>query len=322
MSRRNFAVWAAALYSGSVWSQPVSARQYDLTVSQVGSRLHAVPFLIARDRGWFRELAGINVRGFIGSSGGGTSLRNALAADLPYGEVSLAAAISALSQGVELTIVHGGVQTLADQFWVVRTGETGLNTRADLKGRRLGYSATGSLSDMVSRVMIESAGLENQLERRVVGPVKAALEALRDGTVDIVMISEPMLSRSRETVRPVWSAAEVFGPCMQTVGVARSDWLLRNGSTMRGIIAARRKAVHLIRDEPPQAALVISGEHGIAPARALQLVERLLGSGGLWSDGAFHPQAIQALEQGLKKVGVLSGAGEEWRRAVRADYLS
>ncbi len=308
---------ASALVPGFAW-----ARQVDLTVSQATSRLHVVPFLLARERGWFRELAGIHVRGFIGSSVGGSTLRNALSADLPYGEVSLPAAIAALTQGVELTIVHGGVQTLADQMWVVRPGERAIAAPGDLAGRKVGYSAPGSLSDIVSESMIDKVGLAGRVERKAVGPMKSGLSALRDGAIDVLMLPEPMLMRSQDLARAVWSAADVFGPCMQTVGVARTDWLLRNGSVMQGIIAARRRGVKLIREEPAQAALLMSTEFGLEPGQALALVERMLAGHGLWSEGAFHDAGMQAMQRGLQRIGVLPASGGDWRRALRGDYLS
>lgn len=298
------------------------SRQIDLTVSQAASRLHVIPFLVARERGWFRDLAGLQVRGFIGSSGGAATLRNALSADIPYGEVSLPAALSALAQGVDLTIVHGGVHALIDQMWVVRPNETRIASPGDLVGRKIGYSAQGSLSDIVSDAMVDAAGLGGRTERKPVGPMKSALAALRDGAVDVIMVPEPTLSRSLDAARAVWSAADVFGPCMQTVGVVRADWLLRNGSIVQGIIAARRRSVRLIREEPAQAALLMTAEFGLEPGQALALLERMSVGGGLWSEGTFHEPGMQAMYRGLQRIGILPAAGLDWRRALRADYLS
>ena len=321
-ARRRLCMAALVASAGVGYPLPSTARQLDITVVQPNTRLASLPFLLARDRGWFRELAGLNIRGFIGSSGGGgATLRNALAADLPYGEVSLPAAIAALAQGVELSIVHGGVQTLADQVWVARAGAPRISVPADLVGRKIGISAAGSLGDMVSEAMIDSAGLAGKVERKVVGSGKAALSALSEGVIDIAMLAEPAPTRSRDLVRPLWSAADVFGPCMQTVGIARTDWLLKNGATMQGIIAARRRGVQLIRAEPAHAALLMSSEYGVEPAQALALVERMLRNSPLWSDGAFHEAGMQAMQKGLQRIGALPGAASDWRRAVRADYL-
>ena len=323
-ARRAFGWMTAAALAGlSCFHRAAQARQHDLTVAQIANRLHAVPFLLARERGWFGEMAGIGVRGFIGSSEGGATLRNALAAEVPYGEVSLPAVIAAIGQGIELSIVHGGVQAVSDQVWVVRRGESTIASPRDLAGRRVGYTAPGTLSDMVSRAMIDSVGLASRVERKVVGPVRQKLAALRDGTVDVAMVAEPLFTRERDWLRPVWSADEVLGPCVQTVGVARTDWMLRHGATLRGIVAARRRAVLAIRDEPVQGALVITGHYGVEPAAALAIVERLLAGNGFWSDGSFDETGMVTMQRGLERIGALSpGQGGDWRRALRADYLS
>ena len=323
-TRRAFSAGIGSMLMQLAWPvRQAWARQHDLSVAQLSSRLHAVPFLLARERGWFSEMAGISVRGFIGSSEGGATLRNALAAEVPYGEVSLPAAMAAIGQRTEFSIVHGGVQTIADQVWVVRRTESSIRSPRDLAGRKVGYTAAGTLSDMVSRAMIDSVGLSSRVERKVVGPVKQKLAALREGAVDVAMVAEPLFTRERDWLRPVWGADEVLGPCVQTVGVVRTDWLLRHGEVVRGIIAARRRAVHAIREEPAQAALIITGHYGVEPGAALALAERLLAGQAFWSDGSFDDTGMDTMHRGLQRIGALpTGATGDWRSALRADYLS
>ncbi len=79
--------------------------------------MYGVPFAVALDKGYFKQ-NGVDVTGFITSEGGGTSVRNAMASEIPYGEVALPAAIAAIKQGVPITIVHSGVQSVADLLWV------------------------------------------------------------------------------------------------------------------------------------------------------------------------------------------------------------
>jgi len=74
------------------------ATALDLTVTQFGQAMFGAPFAVARARGFFKEV-GIDVTGFITSTGGGTTIRNALASEIPYGEVALPAVIAAIQQG-------------------------------------------------------------------------------------------------------------------------------------------------------------------------------------------------------------------------------
>src|SRR5690606_12119539 len=73
-----------------------SATAVDLTVTHFGTGLYGVPFAVAKDKGWFKSEAKLEVGGFITSAGGGTTIRNALASEIPYGEVALPAAIAAI----------------------------------------------------------------------------------------------------------------------------------------------------------------------------------------------------------------------------------
>ena len=50
----------------------------DLTVTHFGTGLYGVPFAIAKEKGWFKSEAKLDVTGFITSAGGGTTIRNAL----------------------------------------------------------------------------------------------------------------------------------------------------------------------------------------------------------------------------------------------------
>src|ERR1700691_737916 len=79
-----------------------------ITVTHFGAQFYGAPYVVAREKGFFKE-AGVDITGFLTSTGVGTSVRNTLASDLPYGEVALAAAIEAIRAGQPLKIVKGGV---------------------------------------------------------------------------------------------------------------------------------------------------------------------------------------------------------------------
>ena len=103
---------AALLFAGTI-----SAAAVDLNVTHFGTGMYGVPYAIAKEKGYFKEI-GLDVTGFLTSAGGGTTVRNVLASELPYGEVALPAVIAAVQQGVEMTIVHAGVLSVAGAFAV------------------------------------------------------------------------------------------------------------------------------------------------------------------------------------------------------------
>src|SRR3712207_5842524 len=180
---RKFAL-AAAL---ALIAAPAAA--VELNVTHFGTGMYGVPYAVAKEKGYFKE-AGLDVTGFLTSAGGGTTVRNVLASELPYGEVALPAVIAAAQQGLELTIIHAGVASVADQFWITKKGDERIKTLQDLKGKKLGYSSPRSVTDMITTMMLDANGLTGQVERRSVGAIGAGLAALREGAVDMTYVSQ------------------------------------------------------------------------------------------------------------------------------------
>jgi NitT/TauT family transport system substrate-binding protein len=197
-------------------AQAIPALALDLTVTHFGTGMYGVPFAVAKEKGYFKE-SGLDVTGFITSAGGGTTVRNAMASEIPYGEVALPAAIAAIKQGLDITIVHGGVNSVADQVWITRKDDQRIKTVQDLKGKKLGYSSPKSVTDMVTTMMLNDNGLTGQVERRSVGSIGAGITALREGGVDMIYVTEPVWSKEKDNFRPVFNSADWAPHITQTV---------------------------------------------------------------------------------------------------------
>src|SRR5271163_1996166 len=98
---------AACLTSGA-------ARADTITVTHWGGQFYGVPYAVGMDKGYFKKDGPIDVTGILTAAGGGTAIRNTLAGDIPFGEVSLAAAVQAVNAGQKLIIIGCGAQTVAD----------------------------------------------------------------------------------------------------------------------------------------------------------------------------------------------------------------
>ena len=86
---------------------PMQSRAEMITVTHWGSAFYGAPYAVAMEKGFFKKY-GVDVTGVLTSQGGGTSVRNTLAGDLPYGEVALAAAVEAINNGLPLRIIGAG----------------------------------------------------------------------------------------------------------------------------------------------------------------------------------------------------------------------
>jgi NitT/TauT family transport system substrate-binding protein len=314
----SFVKCAAALVALAL-AAPAAA--LDLTVTHYGQGMYGVPFAVAKQKGYFKE-AGLDVTGFITSAGGGTTIRNALASEIPYGEVALPAAIAAIRQGVDLTIVHAGVVSVADQVWVTRKDDTSIKTFADLKGKKLGYSSPKSVTDMITTMLLDQAKLTGQVERKSTGAVSAGLTALREGGVDMNYVTEPVWSKEKANYRLVWDSTKVAPQITQTVGIVKTDYLKKNPDKIRAIIAARKKGVDFIRQNPGEAAAILAREYKIDPAHAQSAIEGILAMNSpYWSGGKFDMAGMNAMLKGLELVKAVEPGPFDWAKVMDESYL-
>lgn len=299
----------------------VPAKAVDLNVTHFGTGMYGVPYAVAKEKGYFKE-AGLDVTGFLTSAGGGTTVRNALASELPYGEVALPAVIAAAMQGVELTIVHAGVLSVADQVWITRKDDERIKTVADLKGRKLGYSSPKSVTDMVTTMMLDDNKLTGQVERRPVGGIGAGLAALREGGVDMTYVTQPVWAKEKANFRPVFVSTEWAPRVTQTVGVVRTDFLKKNPDLIRKIIVARRKGVEFVRANPDEAATIMAREYKVTLDEAKSSIAELLAmKTDYWSPGSFDYEGMDVMLRGLQLVKAVEAGPFDWGKYVDESYL-
>jgi NitT/TauT family transport system substrate-binding protein len=293
----------------------------ELTVTNFGQTMFGVPFAVAKDKGFFKEV-GIDVTGFITSAGGGTTVRNALASEVPYGEVALSAAIAAIQQGVPLTIVHAGVVSVADQVWVTRKDDTSITTFADLRGKTLGYSSPQSVTDMITAMLLDQAKLTGQVERRSTGTIAAGLTALRARGVDVTYVNEPVWSQEKGNYRMVWDSSQVAPRVTATVGIVKTDYLKTNPDTIRAIIAARKKGVEYIVTNPAESALALAREYKIELVNARSAIDHILSFNGVyWSGGKFDVEGMDVMLKGLQLAKAIEPGPFNWANVIDESYL-
>jgi NitT/TauT family transport system substrate-binding protein len=296
------------------------ARAAPLTVTHWGDGMYGVPFAVALDKGFFKE-AGVDVTGFITSEGGGTTVRNAMASDIPYGEVALPAAISAVKQGVDLTIVHGGVQSLADLVWVELKNGTITNIQ-QMKGKTIGYSSPKSTTDTIVTIALDRAGLTGQVQRKPVGGSSGMLTSLQQGAVDVAYMTEPAYSEKKDQLRIAFRSSDIVPNETQTVGIVRTDYLKAHPDVIKGIIAARRKAVQYIAAHREESAQILAKQYKMDPAVASSAINNVLNADPkYWSEGGFDRKSMDEVLKGLILVKAIPDGPFDWSKIVDQSLL-
>lgn len=289
---------------------PGVAAAEEIVVTQYGVTAGGWPFAVARAKGFFKE-EGLDITGFVSSGGGGTSLRNLLASNVAYAEVSPGAAIAANLQGANLKIVSDNSLSVADIAWVVKP-DSPLQSIADLKGRKLGYTNPRSTTQALSLFLLEAAKLKpSEVELVRTGGFGEGLVALDVGMVDATPVGEPLLSSLGEKYRVLARGEDVLPPLDNVVGVTTEARADQDGEKIAAIIRARRKAVKFMYEKPDEAADIIAVDWKVDPAVARKALQRLIAInvGGVpyFGEGQIHLGGLQRMVDVQKSLGSIQG---------------
>ncbi|WP_158936218.1 ABC transporter substrate-binding protein [Burkholderia sp. S171] len=291
-----------------------------LTVTHWIDGMYGVPFAVALEKGYFKQ-NGVDVTGFITSEGGGTSVRNAMASEIPYGEVALPAAIAAIKQGVPITIVHSGVQSVADLLWV-ELKDGNVNGIAQMKGKTIGYSSPKSMTEMITIVGLERAGLTGEVQRKPVGASGTMMIALQQHAVDVAYMTEPSFSARKDQLRIAFRSTDIVPAETQTVGVVRTDYLKAHPDTVKAIIDARSKGVRYLIAHREESAQILAKAYKIDPAIAKSAIDNCLDTDpNYWSTGRFNYTSMDEVVKGLVLIKAIEPGPFDWKKIVDESML-
>ena len=293
------------------------ARAEEISVTLWGTFLYGAPFAVAIENGYFKE-EGVDITGVLSSKGGGTTVRNILAGGLPYGEVSLAAAVHAANEGIAIKIVNSGVPTTADMLWVTMP-DSPLKGIADLAGKKIAYTTPKSVTDMLAIMVLDSKGLSGSVERVSLGGVGPALTALEQGFVAAAPIWEPLWSARSGRYKPLFYVKDLLLPVQQSVGIVTTEFALSKPGIVKAIVVGRARGVDFIYAHPKEAAAIVARQYNADPGQIESAILALVRI-NYWSRGEFNYEAMDRLVAGMRIVGDLHGK-VDWTALVDASFL-
>jgi len=290
-----------------------------ITVTHWGDAFYGGPYAVAMAKGFFKK-GGVDITGVLTSTGGGTSVRNTLAGDLPFGEVALSAAIEAIEAGQPIKIVCAGVESIADILWIAKP-DSPLNSIKDIVGKKVAFTSPGSVTNMLILMAMKAQGIPADKVTLVpAGGIGANLTAVLSGAVDTAMSGEPIWSREKAKVKPVFWVKDVLPPNMtQTVGIVTEELAKEHPEKIRAIIAGRREGVQYIAAHPDEAADISAKAIGFDATLVREVFHHFLAI-HYWSEGAFDYAAMDRMVEGLRIVGKLKGP-MDWGKVVDTSFL-
>jgi len=291
-----------------------------ITVTHWGGQFYGVPYAVAMEKGFFKK-NGIDVTGILTAAGGGTAVRNTLAGGIPFGEVSLAAAVQAINAGQKLIIIGAGAWSVADQMWLVKKDST-LQGIKDLVGKQIAYTAPGSVSNMLILMALKANGMTPQQVKLVpAGDLGANISAVGSGAVDAGFSDELIYAQNKELVKPLFMVRDVLDPhMMQTVMITTADYAKAHPDIIKGLVAGRREGLAYTLDHPDEAADITAKAYSNPHTTLFRDHIRELIRENYWSDGRLEYGSMNHMVEGLQITGQIKGE-VDWPKYVDTSYL-
>ena len=281
------------------------AAAVDLLVTQYKNDPSGAPYAIALEKGFFKK-HGIDISGIISGAGGGSSVRNAIASDLGYGDVTAAPVIAAAEQGQDVKIVGFTSRSLADLVVVVMP-DSPMKTAADLKGKKFGISNPKSLGEMMAVLVLEKAGLkQGDVQMVALGSLGGALTALENGVVDVTAIPIILFhTRGGESKYRVLVGSKELPLVPSQIGMATSEAMKKRGDQLRAIQAARRDGTKFIYEHTDEASRILSQVYEPLSAKDVGLMVKELVDAKFWTEGRIEMPLLENTVRAMKGVGML-----------------
>lgn len=303
---------------GLASTSPVDAA--DLLVTQYKNDPSGAPYGIALEKGLFRS-HGLDITGIISGAGGGSSVRNAMASDLGYGDVTAAPVIAAAEQGQDVKIVGITSRSLADLVLIVMP-DSPIRTAADLKGKKFGISNPKSLGEMMGVLVMEKAGLnQGDVQMTALGSLSGALTALENGVVDATSIPVILFrTRGGESKYRVLVSPKDLPLIPSQLGMATGQAIKEWPEKLRAIQAARREGTKFIYEQTDEAIQILSKLYAPLPPKDVGIMVKELVEAKFWTEGRIEMPLLEQTVHAMKGVGMLQN-DVDLKKIVDASFL-
>jgi NitT/TauT family transport system substrate-binding protein len=294
------------------------SQAYQLAISQYGRVTATLPWAVAIEQGYFDQ-AGIKIDQVIAGAGGGTTLRNVLASDLPYGEVATSAAIAAKRAGLDVVIVNTASSHIGE-IALVADPKSAVHSVADLAGKKAGYTAPKSTSDVLLHLALKEAHLTGKVETIATGGFGPGLTALETGAIQAAPLIDPILTLQPEKFRVILRFADLIPRMTWLVGITTREFAAKNPELLRKLIAVRLRAVDYIYQHRDDAMRIYAKIWQQDPKQVATYFPKYFGYDGEWTRGDFEPSGLAKMSEGLQLVGDVDRP-VDWKAIIDQEFL-
>jgi ABC-type nitrate/sulfonate/bicarbonate transport system substrate-binding protein len=243
-----------AITKDFTWSAVKSAKLATVRIGYVSRSILDMPYMIARDRGLFREEGLEPELIFIKAA---QTVPAMLAGGIDFGTATGTAVAAAVS-GVDVRIVFA----LTDKPSFDLIAAPSITSVQQLRGKKLGITAYGALAEILARqILIAHKVPADQVTFLPMGTSDVTYLALKAGTIDATMLQIPQnFLAEDEGFRKLASGADVYRAVqggLTTTKVTISD----RPELVTKMIRATQRSLRLIRNDKKYALEFIKGPY-------------------------------------------------------------
>ena len=292
-----------------------------LSVSHWPTLLYSVPWAIAIEQGLFEE-RDITLEEIVGSSGGGTTVRNVVTGGLPLGAVATPAAINAFNEGSSLKILGGAIANTADISFVTLP-DRGIESIEDARGKRVGFTEPGSITQGCAVLSLQGAGIDpGEVELQAMGGLSEALTGLTQGAIDLApqLLPTALSTNEEQGFVTVFETSEYVGEFPQLSMIATSQSVQQQPELLQALIEIYQQAIDLILENPQEAAAAWSNNSEVSEEDALASLEAIDPS--QYYSTALTAGALNTVVEEMKAIELLEPDDEvDWGNLLDQQFL-
>jgi ABC-type nitrate/sulfonate/bicarbonate transport system substrate-binding protein len=224
------------------WCAEKTSKLASVRIAYVSRSILDMPYVIARDRGFFRE-EGLEAE-FVFMKAIQT-VQTMLAGGVDFGTAT-GTAISAAVNGADVRVVFA----LTDKPSFDMIAQPNVTNVQQMRGKKLGISAPGSLTEILARqiLLVNKIPLD-QVTMLSLGTSDVTYVALKAGTIDATMLQVPQnLISQEEGYRKIASGADVYRAVQGGLTTTKTV-LSERPEVVTRVIRATQKALRLIRND-------------------------------------------------------------------------
>jgi NitT/TauT family transport system substrate-binding protein len=242
-----FAVGCARAVAPAATPTPVPLTHITVAYSNVSATI--LPEWMAKEAGVF-EKHGLDVDlQYVASA---TSVSAVVSGQMQVATVGLSEVLGAIAGGADLIVVATQVPSYTYIFEVA----PGIQSAADLKGKSVGISRTGSSSDIGTRVVLNKFGIDPDKDVNLVqtGSVSDRAAAMQTGAIQAAVASPPdTLTVERLGWHPLFDLAKLGLPAVTLGLVVQRSYRDANTATLQAYVDSVVEGIARVRSDPATA---------------------------------------------------------------------